>query len=282
MSKVQLENCEVLAHREFAGKQRIITLFSKNIPKLFKAGQFVHISVGGNIQMRRPISIMTVNKDNNSFDLLYKIFGSGTNELAKKQIGDIVSVLGPIGNNFIMEDKKLPLLIGGGVGMPPMIALSQQLKDDKYYKPFVVLASEVEFPFKLVDSKINTNCHIKATMPLLERWGIACRLASLSGFDEVFQGYATDLAKFYLDKLSELELKQVVVYSCGPKAMLAAVSKLAKEYNLSAYLSLEEYMACGIGGCAGCAVAVEENNIKSMQRVCVDGPIFKANNIIFT
>lgn len=281
MNKIQLEDCTILAHYQFDGEQKILTISSKKIPQLVKAGQFVHIEVGGNVLMRRPISIMSVDLENNSFDLLYKIVGSGTGELAKRQIGEVLSVLGPIGNGFTMTNKKLPLLIGGGVGMPPMIAISQQIKDNDYYDPFVILGSEVPFPFNLATSKIGPKCKVTATMPELENWGVACRLASLQDIEGVFKGYVTDLARIYLDKLNANDLQQVEIYSCGPHPMLAAVAKLAKEYNLPAQVSLEEYMACGVGGCAGCVVEVRENDTVAMQKVCVEGPVFMAENVFF-
>jgi dihydroorotate dehydrogenase electron transfer subunit len=116
-------------------------------------------------------------------------------------------------------------------------------------------------------------------MPLLEEWGVACRLASLQNYEGVYQGYVTDLAKVYLDSLSADELTQVEVYSCGPHPMLEAVAKLAKEYNLPCQVSLEEYMACAVGGCAGCVVEVQTDAGPAMKRVCVDGPIFDATTV---
>ena len=95
----------------------------------------------------------------------------------------------------------------------------------------------------------------------------------------MYQGYVTDLAREYLNTLSDDERSQVEVYSCGPHPMLAAVAKLAKEYDLPCQVSLEEYMACAVGGCAGCVVEVQTDNGPAMKRVCVDGPVFEANTV---
>jgi len=113
----------------------------------------------------------------------------------------------------------------------------------------------------------------------MEDWGIACRLASLQGYPGCFDGYVTDLARAWLDGLSDDERKQVEVFSCGPHPMLEAVAKLAAEYDLPCQVSLEEFMACAVGGCAGCVVKVETDNGPAMQRVCVDGPVFDAKRV---
>ncbi len=273
---IQVLDCQILAHYQFEGSQYILTIDSPEIAKATKPGQFVHITVSDALAMRRPISIMSVDVENGTFDLLYKVVGEGTRQLAERKIGEVLSVIGPIGNSFEMTDKKRPLLIGGGVGMPPMIAIAQDIKDSDY-QSFVILGSEVPFPF---DEKLaNNNKHYESathTMPLLEDWDVECRLASLQDYKGVYQGYVTDLAKVYLDSLSIDELAEVEVYSCGPHPMLEAVAKLAKEYDLPCQVSLEEYMACAIGGCAGCVVEVQTNTGPAMKRVCIDGPIFDA------
>ena len=247
---------------------------------LFRSqGSLSVITVSDSLAMRRPISIMSVDTDNGTFDLLYKVVGEGTRQLSERKIGEVLSIIGPIGNGFELTDKKLPLLIGGGVGMPPMIAIAQQIKNSDY-DPFVILGSEVPFPFTPELSKIGNPCpNASHTMPLLEEWNVACRLASLQDYKGVFKGYVTDLAREYLDTLSADDLAQVEVYSCGPHPMLEAVAKLAKEYNLPCQVSLEEYMACAVGGCAGCVVEVQTDAGPAMKRVCVDGPVFDATTV---
>ena len=116
-------------------------------------------------------------------------------------------------------------------------------------------------------------------MPLLEDWNIACSLASLQNFKGVYNGYVTTLASEYLDSLSEDDLLKVEIFSCGPYPMLEAVSQLAKDYKLPCQVSLEEYMACAVGGCAGCVVEVQTDNGSAMKRVCVDGPVFDSQSV---
>jgi len=222
---------------------------------------------------------MSVDKENATFDLLYKVVGEGTKQLAERKVGDVISVIGPIGNGFEMTENKRPLLIGGGVGMPPMVAIAQSVKDTDY-QPFAILGSEVPFPFDEQVAKDGKDYQgATHTMPELEDWGVECRLASLQGYQGVFKGYVTDLAKVYLDGLSADELSQVEIYSCGPHPMLDAVAKLAKDYNLPCQVSLEENMACAVGGCAGCVVEVQTDSGPAMKRVCVDGPVFDASTV---
>ena len=277
---ISVNDCQVLAHYQFEADQYIITLESKEIADSTRPGQFVHLSVSGMLAMRRPISVMSVDADNGTFDLLYKIVGEGTKQLADRRIGDVLSVIGPIGNGFELTDRKIPLLIGGGVGMPPMIAIAQKIKDNAYYNPYVILGSEVPFPFEASQSSLNGfNSSKFYTMPLLEEWRVPCGLASLQDYEGVYKGYVTDLAREYLDSLSSSDLKEVEIFTCGPNPMLEAVSKLANEYNLPCQASLEEYMACAVGGCAGCVVEVATENGPAMKRVCVDGPVFDAKTV---
>ena len=113
-------------------------------------------------------------------------------------------------------------------------------------------------------------------MPLLEKWGIPARLASLSEFEGTFRGYVTDLAREWLKSLPEEALSKVEIMSCGPTPMLKAVAKLAREFGVPCQVSLEEFMACAVGGCAGCTVLVQTDDGPAMKRVCVDGPVFDA------
>jgi len=118
-----------------------------------------------------------------------------------------------------------------------------------------------------------------ATLPLVEEWNIPCRLASLQGYPGCFEGYVTDLARRWLDALDDDQRAEVEVFSCGPHPMLEAVAALAGEYALPCQVSLEEFMACGVGGCAGCVVEVQTEDGPRMQRVCVDGPVFEARAV---
>jgi dihydroorotate dehydrogenase electron transfer subunit len=219
---------------------------------------------------------MRVSADEGWVDFLYKDVGYGTGLLAGRQAGETLSLLGPIGKPFRLNRPR-PLLIGGGVGMPPMIFLAETIRREEAFVPFVILGSEVPFPFDPRPSQTlvpGMAEGVIATMPLLEDWGIACRLASLQGFAGCHEGYVTDVARRWLDALDEAARTEVEIFACGPHPMLEAVVDLARACELPCQVSLEEFMACAVGGCAGCAVEVTTDEGPAMKRVCVDGPVF--------
>jgi len=278
------EQCEILTHQSFEAEQYIINLRAPEISKRALAGSFVHLQCDSSLAMRRPISIMQADQKNGTITLLYKVLGYGTKLLSKRKIGEMLDVLGPIGVPFELHSEKIrPLLIGGGVGIPPMVFIADTIaKYKKQFNPFVIMGSEVAFPFQLSSSKLDVSGiakNINATMPLLEDWGITTRLCSLQNFTGCYQGYVTDLAREWLKSLTKQQRTEVEIFSCGPTAMLAAVAKLAQEFDLPCQVSLEEYMACAVGGCAGCVVKVNTSDGPAMKRVCVDGPVFNANQI---
>lgn len=160
-----------------------------------------------------------------------------------------------------------------------MIFLADTLRRDPRFRPFVVLGSEVPFPFQMRPSQHlvpGVPPQAIASMPLLDDWGIPSRLSSLQGLPGCFEGYVTDLARKWLDGLGDATLAEVEVFACGPHPMLEAVATLAREYELPCQVSLEEFMACAVGGCAGCVVQVQTAEGPAMRRVCVDGPVFDA------
>ena len=277
------EDTVILEHLHLEGDQHILKLNAPEISSKASPGSFVHVECGPQFTLRRPISIMRANRNSKTIELLYKKLGRGTSALSEMESGESLSLLGPIGTPFQPHpERSRPLLIGGGVGMPPMVFIAESLYNDKRYSPFAILGSEVPFPFKVTPSQMiipGIPDGVIGSMPLLEDWGIPCRLASLQGYPGTHEGYVTELARHWLNALSEDERSQVEIFGCGPHPMLEAVASLASEYNIPCQISLEEFMACGVGGCAGCVVQVETPNGPAMKRVCVDGPVFEANTI---
>ena len=132
----------------------------------------------------------------------------------------------------------------------------------------MLMGSEIPFPFKLESSKILTpwlEDDIVSTMPLMEKWRIPARLASLKRFKGTYRGYVTDLAHQYIASLSMEDRETVEIFACGPNPMLKAVAKLAREFNLPCQIALEEFMACAVGGCAGCTVLVHTKHGPAMK-----------------
>lgn len=284
-----LEDAEILQHQHHAGEQHILRLLAAKCAATAQAGQFIHLQCDPSLPLRRPLSIMRINPDDHWIELLYKDVGQGTHLLASRQPGETVSVLGPIGNVFQLAEKRSTrLLIGGGVGIPPMIFLAEtiarQYPQDRQ-NTFVIMGSEVPFPFDLAESAIAMKgipSEINTCIADLETLGIASRLSSLQGYKGCHQGYAPDIAKQYLETLSLDQLSEVEIFSCGPLPMLTEVKKVAQAFNVGCQVSLEETMACAVGGCAGCVVEVDlskQGKDISMKRVCVDGPVFDAETI---
>jgi dihydroorotate dehydrogenase electron transfer subunit len=160
--------------------------------------------------------------------------------------------------------------------------LAEKVRDDRSLKPLVMMGSEVPFPFELAESKLpvpgigKTATH---AVVLLEQWGVPSRLASNAGLAGAHRGYLTDLARDALAAMPAVALAETQVFACGPTPMLKAVAKLAREFDLPCQVALEEYMACGVGGCAGCTVLLQTPDGPAMKRVCVDGPVFDARQV---
>ena len=140
----------ILDHQAYDGDQHILRLLAKDIAEHALPGSFVHITCDPQRPLRRPISIMRTNKQAGEIELLYKVLGEGTKLLSQRKVGETLSVMGPIGKPFELHpEKSRPLLIGGGVGMPPMVFIADATRQQKeIYSPFVILGSEVPFPFK--------------------------------------------------------------------------------------------------------------------------------------
>ena len=280
---VFLEDARILAQRAWPGEQFVLRVQAPKAARKAKPGTFAHIACDPSLPMRRPLSIMRAAPAEGWLEFLYKPKGHGLELLGLRQPGEVLSVLAPIGHGFAVDPKRPRLLaLGGGVGIPPMIFLAEQVRADRRLQPLVFMGSEVPFPFELVESKLavaglgKTATHAVA---LLEQWGVPSRLASNAGLTGAHRGYITDLARDALQAMTEAERAASQVFACGPTPMLKAVAKLARDFDLPCQVALEEYMACGIGGCAGCTVLLQSPDGPAMKRVCVDGPVFDARHV---
>lgn len=280
-----LEDAEILSHQEFDGRQYVLKLHAPKCARAASPGSFIHLSCDPLLPMRRPLSIMRAHPERGTIEVLYKTVGTGLTLLSCKKPGERLSCLGPIGQGFTPHPQRpRALLVGGGVGIPPMIFLAETLLDrsDAAWQPLVLMGSEVPFPFRTRPSTILVPGMPDGTiacMPLLEEWGIPSRLASLAGYAGCYDGYVSDLAAHWLSALDQDVLAQTELFACGPTPMLAAIAAVARRFGVPCQVSLEEFMACGVGGCAGCAVRVETPDGPAMKRACVDGPVFDARTV---
>lgn len=280
---VFLEDARILSVAAHPGQQFILRVQAPRAARSAVPGSFAHISCDSSVPLRRPLSIMRADANAGWLEFLYKPRGAGLAKLSEHRPGEHLSVLAPIGRGFTADPARPRLLaLGGGVGIPPMIFLAEQARSRKDLEPLVLMGSEVPFPFDLVASRLDvpgiagTATH---AVQLLEQWGVPSRLASNAGLSGAHRGYITDLARAWLDALSPAERRGVQIFACGPTPMLKAVAKLARELELPCQVALEEFMACGVGGCAGCNVRVQTPDGPAMKRVCVDGPVFDAHTV---
>jgi dihydroorotate dehydrogenase electron transfer subunit len=280
-----VEDAALLSQQEFPGRQFVIRLRAPQCAAAATPGSFAHLTCDPLLPMRRPLSIQRADATAGWIEILYKIVGPGLEALSKQPVGATISVMGPIGQGFRPSPARpRTLLVGGGVGIPPMVFLAESLKGrrDAPWQPLVLMGSEIPFPFRARPSTIllpGMPDGVIACMPLLDDWGVPSRLATLAGFPGCFDGYVTDLAATWLASLDAQALSEVELFACGPTPMLQATARVARRFGVPCQVSLEEFMACAVGGCAGCAVPVVTESGLAMKRVCVDGPVFDANAV---
>lgn len=251
---IRQEKMEVTKQTRLAKNIYEMTLTGDLVSLMGQPGQFVHIRVtGGNDPLlRRPISISSIDKERKEFTVIYRAEGKGTSILSTKTKGDQVDVLGPLGNGFpITGQAKKAYLIGGGIGVPPLYELSQQLKKAGV-EPVHILgfqSKDVAFYGEEFNSLGETF------------------IATVDGTMGE-QGFVTHL-------IEKLPKDIGSYYACGPLPMLKAVSdQLA---GIEGYLSFEERMGCGIGACFACVCKTnQDTDGRDYVKICSDGPVFKA------
>ena len=270
-------DARVIRVQHLEAGQHLMTLAAPAVAAAATPGSFVHVGWPSTpLAMRRPLSILWNDPQAGTIDVLYKVVGRGTAALARIQEGECLPTLGPIGQGFRMDPRyDRPLVLGGGVGIPPILFLARELR--AVAKPFVVAGSEVPFPFATRPSTIRVPGMLDgviAALSLLEDWGIPSRLCSTQGYVGCHAGYVDALARQWLETQDDEQRARVCVFACGPEPMLEAVGRLAREFELPGQVCMEEYMACAVGGCAGCTRPMREDGRTVMRRVCVDGPVF--------
>jgi aspartate carbamoyltransferase catalytic subunit/NAD(P)H-flavin reductase len=250
------------------------------------AGSFVHLSCDEQVPMRRPLSIMRAHPERGSIEVLYKIVGPGLARSRQRRVGEAINALGPIGNGFVPHrERPRTLLVGGGVGIPPMVFLAERLREDTStpWQPLVLMGSEIPFPFRARPSTIlvpGMPEGVIACMPLLDEWGIPSRLTSLAGYAGCHEGYVTDLAATWLASLDRAALSEVEMFACGPDA--DAEGRCCRGAHASASRARSRWKSSWRAPWADARdapVKVMTANGPAMKRVCVDGPVFEAKAV---
>lgn len=272
-----LEDAEILEHAAHPGRQYVLRLRAPRAARAAAPGSFAHLACDASVPMRRPLSIMRAEPESGWLEFLYKPVGAGLAKLARRAVGDRLSLLAPIGTGFRLDASRPNVLaLGGGVGIPPMVFLAQSLRGSTVHRLKVLMGSEVPFPFALAPPAGDA---ATATLELLDEWGIPSKLASNAALPHTYRGHVTELGRRELERRGPTVATDTQLVACGPEPMLHAAARLAEAFDVPCQLALEEYMACGVGGCAGCTVRLVTPGGPAMRRVCVDGPVFDSREV---
>ena len=250
----------ILSHKSAGRGYYRLVLKAPDVAAAAVPGQFVMLRVTENRDplLARPFGIFSL-PSRTSIEIVYRVVGRGTALLSGMEAGHALTLLGPLGKGFPMPDKAaVPVLVGGGSGFPPLHFLAQRAGARSHF---------------FIGSK-NKECLppagiIKGFREVTERVHIATEDGS-SGT----KGMSTDILNAFLSKREQKT--RLILYACGPHAMLAAVSRIAAEHAIPCHVSVEERMACGLGACMGCSIPVKAGGYK---RACKDGPVFDSREI---
>lgn len=253
------ETCAVISQERIACDVYSLWLQTGQITSQARPGQFVSLySSDGSRLLPRPISLCEIDGTRGRLRLVYRVVGKGTKEFSSLSEGDMLDVLGPLGNGFPVEEAagKRIFLIGGGIGIPPMLAAAQALEGDREdrilvmgYRDEVFLDKELAAAGKLYVATEDGSAGVKGNV---------------------------------LDAIREHGLSTDVIFACGPRPMLRAVRDYAADRNITCYVSMEERMACGVGACLGCvcnSTKVDDHSRVHNKRVCKDGPVFLSTEV---
>ena len=242
-------------------------------------------SSGRKILLRRPFSFAEVTGDGDKTfaELLYCVVGPATVRMTTLSAGDKIDIIGPLGRGYQIPDgKKTVLLVGGGMGTPPLQHLAQNLTARNNGIDIISLAGAKTaegLPFEGRLDEISQ--HLGFSVPEFAKYGIESIVATDDG-SAGYHGLVTDCLAEWLEK-SDLPFDDIIICACGPEVMLAAVAQIAAEKNIDCQVSMERRMACGIGLCQSCAVECKVNgsNETIYKMCCQDGPVFDAGEVVF-
>ena len=255
MAERRKELVEVIS-KEALAKDIFSMWIRTDAAKTAVPGQFISMYTNdGSKLLPRPISICEIDKENGALRVVYRVTGpsTGTEEFSRMQAGDKLYIIGPLGNGFPLKEKKA-FLIGGGIGIPPMLELAKQLKGEKQ----IIIGYRDSDTFLDKELEQNGKVYIATEDGSIGTKGNVC------------------------DAIRENALNAEVIYACGPTPMLRAIKEYALENGIECYLSLEERMACGIGACLACVCKTKEKDEHSNvnnKRICKDGPVFLATEV---
>ena len=256
MAKLKMKST-VIEQKMIADGICSMWLDAKEVAVQAKPGQF--ISVYSNDKSRvlpRPISICEIDREKGTLRIVYRVVGKGTEEFSKAEAGDSFEILGPLGNGFPIEEAKgkKVLMIGGGIGVPPMLQT----------------AKEIEGEAIIVSGYRNQDLFLKEELESAGTLFIATEDGSVGTKGNV------------VDAIRENQIKADMMFACGPKPMLCALKNYALEKGIPCWISMEEKMACGVGACLACVCQskdVDSHSHVHNKRICKDGPVFLSTEV---
>lgn len=260
MSEKTREICTVVSQESIGAGIYSMWIQTDRIAADAKPGQFVSLYTNDRSKiLPRPISLCEIDKENGRIHLVYRVTGqgTGTDEFSQMKAGDTIPVLGPLGNGFPVEkaEGKTVFLMGGGIGVPPILELAKQMKCEKK---------------QIIAGYRDCHTFLREEFEAAGTLYIATEDGSVGTKGNV------------MDAIRENALKADMIYACGPTPMLRAIKKYAEENGIECYISLEERMACGIGACLACVCKSREKDAHSNvnnKRICKDGPVFLSTEV---
>lgn len=261
MSEKFQETATILSQESLGAGIFDMTIQTKEIAAHAKAGQFVSVySADASKLLPRPISLCGIDAGAGTLRLVYRVTGknTGTEEFSRLQKGDTVKILGPLGNGFTVKPGKKAFLIGGGIGVPPMLQLAKDMKESG------------TAPFQIVMGYRDANTFLMDEFKEQGQTFTATEDGSVGTKGNV------------LDAVRANALSADVIYACGPTPMLRALKAYAAEQGMDCYISMEERMACGIGACLACvcnSTHKDEHSNVNNKRICKEGPVFDAKEV---
>ncbi len=260
MAEKYEEMVTVLSQKSLGNDIYDLVLQTKDIAKAARAGQFVSVYSNDKSKLLpRPISLCGIDREKGTLRLVYRVTGqgTGTEEFSRLKEGDRVKLLGPLGNGFTVEPGKKAFLIGGGIGVPPMLQLAKEMKEGGE-------------SLQVVMGYRNADTFLLDEFEAVAETFVATEDGSLGTKGNV------------IDAIKNQKLNADVIYACGPTPMLRALKTYAEENNMECYISMEERMACGIGACLACVCKSKEKDAHSNvnnKRICKEGPVFNAKEV---
>lgn len=258
------EDAIIAGHKQIAPRFFKLALQSKYISSNAVPGQFIEIKVSEDTTplLRKPFSIHHIDPAKQIIEILYEVIGTGTEILSGKKIGEQLNIIGPLGNGFNLDlkDKKIVVLAGGGMGVAPLLALGQAIKG-RFEKVFVLIGAR----------------HSGAVLCEQDFKDLGAEVI-VSTDDESYgrKGFVSDsLLDLLSVQLSTIDFPLSTIFACGPHPMLKAIAEIAAQNNIDCQVSMEAFMACGIGACKGCAIETKSE----YKMVCKDGPIFNSKEL---